>query len=217
MIMMRMVNPTFILKIPCTLLILVLSAASPRPAEAIAYCSLRDPISAIQNFFPNMTDYRSFLGAVDLNVRDHLQAELGYDMHFNEFGKHTLYLVYADETPVGLVQARTEKGDWGLDEIAWALDFDFRVRDFRYQRSRSRWRHEVETQAFKNELIGKNFEELKSMLSNDGMLLTSRPEFLAPEAEQLATTVIRSALKTIAVTQVVWRETLESQLALTLE
>ena len=125
--------------------------------------------------------------------------------------------MYADETPVGLVQARTEKGDWGLDEIAWALDFDFRVRDFRYQRSRSRWRHEVETQAFKNELIGKNFEELKSMLSNDGMLLTSRPEFLAPEAEQLATTVIRSALKTIAVTQVVWRETLESQLALTLE
>mgnify|MGYP003340206711 CR=1 FL=1 len=190
-----------------------LMTASNR-VEAVAYCSLRDPVSAIQEFFPNMTDYRSLLGSVEVNVRERLTSELSYDMHFNEFGKHTLYLVYSGQAPIGLVQARSEKGDWGLDEIAWALDVEMRIRDFRYQRSRSRGRDEIEQQRFKNELIGKDFQALKTMLTEDGKRLVNPPEHLSQEARVLAATVIRSALKTILVTETVWGNTADVQLFL---
>lgn len=199
--------------IGAAMIFITLMTSSGR-AEAVAYCSLRDPVSAIQEFFPNMTDYRSLLGSVEIDVRERLNDELSYDMHFNEFGKHTLYLVYSGRAPIGLVQARSEKGDWGLDEIAWALDVEMKIRDFRYQRSRSQGRDEIEQQRFKNELIGKDFQALKDMLTEDGTRLVNPPEHLSHEAEALAATVIRSALKTILVTETVWGNTPGVQLFL---
>jgi hypothetical protein len=183
-------------------------AGSAHPAFAVAYCALRDPVMAIQSFYPQYTSYRSLVGEVGPEVRDELERQVPYHVHFNEFGNHTLYVVFDDTGPAGLVHARTEKGDWGLDEIVWSLNSDLSVRDFRYQRSRSRWRSALEAEEFRALVRDKQFTELLSMLTTDGESLTKHYPFLPAEAEPLAATVIRSALKTILVTELVWQSDL---------
>jgi hypothetical protein len=182
----------------------------PLKAYPVAYCALRDPVFAIQTFYPGSSSFRSFLGTVGPDVRQVLTEKLPHQLHFNEFGKHTLYVAYEGEQPVGLVHARTEKGDWGLDELVWSFNMDMTVHDFRFQRSRSRWRNEVQSPAFKQSLQGKGFEELRQMLSPDGASLAQRHPALPQEAQGLAAMVVRSALKTIIVTESVWRRELES-------
>lgn len=196
-------------KIPClqTCLLLLLTFVSQQ-VLAVAYCALRDPVGAIQTFYPGYNSYRSHVGQVGQDLRQVLKERLPYPLHFNEFGKHTLYIVYKDKEPQGLVHARTEKGDWGLDEVVWSLGLDLTVENFRFQRSRSRMKDEVQNPAFKALLAGKGFDELLRLLTPDGTALAQHHAGLPAEAEALAAIVIRSALKTIIVTQFVWRERL---------
>ena len=109
---------------------------------------------------------------------------------------------------MGLVHARSEAGNWGLSEIVWSLSPDLAVEDFNFQRCRSRKRSAVEQEAFKRQLIGKDFQQLKAMLSQDGNALAEGKVTIAADAEELATNVIRSALKTIAVTEYTWEQEL---------
>ncbi len=176
----------------------------PNRAHAVAYCALRDPVDAIQNFYPAYTGYRSLVGSIDQEVRRALKSNIPHHIHFNEFGKHTLYVVISNNTAVGLVHARTEKGDWGLDEIIWSLDTELSIQDFRYQRSRSKYKEDVSTQEFKSLLRGRSLEELTDLLSADGTSLALSVRDLPKEAESLAVTVILSAMKTIMVTELVW-------------
>jgi hypothetical protein len=185
-------------------------------SNAVAFCALRDPVAAMQEFFPGFTSYRSYVGAVGPDVRAVLEEKLPYPMHFNEFGDHTLYVPHIDGKAMGLVHARTEKGDWGLDEIVWSLSLDLTVQDFRFQRSRSRWQSAVQTPEFKKLLQGKGFDELLRLLGNDGLTLVARIEGLPEGAEKLAATLVRSALKTIIVTDDVWSEQLSGVYAIKL-
>ncbi len=185
--------------------ILILFLCTPFNASAVAYCALRNPVSAMQSFFPDFSSYRSHIGVVGQDLREVLEAKLPYRLHFNEFGKHTLYVAYYGEQPAGLVHARTEKGDWGLDELIWSLNMDLTVRDFRFQRSRSRWQAEVQEPAFKEAIKGKSFEELLDLLNLDGSELLIDHKDLPEGAERLAAAVVRSALKTIVVTEYVWK------------
>ena len=195
------------------LLILALTFVVPHRAEAVAYCALRDPVFAMQSFFPDFSSYRSYLGIVGEELREVLEEKLPYELHFNEFGKHTLYVAFNGQQATGLVHARTEKGDWGLDELIWSLNMDLTVRDFRFQRSRSRWQEEVQSPAFKEILNGKDFNELLLLLSADGSELSMQYPDLPPGADRLAATVIRSALKTIIVTDHVWSNQLQLDMA----
>jgi hypothetical protein len=182
----------------------------PSKADAVAYCALRDPVYAIQTFYPGFSSYRSFLGTVEPDIRDKLDAELPYQTHFNEFGKHTLYVAFDGDQAMGLVHARSEKGDWGLDELVWSFNLDLTIRDFRFQRSRSRWQSEVLAPAFKETIQGKGFTDLQALLSPDGSRLAQPHPQISPGAEKLAAEVIRSALKTIVVTEHVWGKQLDN-------
>lgn len=175
---------------------------------AVAYCALRDPTDAIHHFYPELVKYEALDGTVDEKVRDHLTSKLA-NLHFNEFGTHTLYAVYDLSGTAGFVHARTEKGDYGLDELVWSLTPDLRIQDFRYQRTRSRHFKVIESAEFIAWLGGKNEDELSQLLTSEGDALVARPDFLPEDTEMLAVTAIRSAIKTILVTRFVWGDTID--------
>lgn len=172
-------------------------------AAAVAYCALRDPVSAIQHFYPTYTTYKALDGRVDTSVRAVLDEQLP-GVHFSEFGTHTLYVVFKDFEVIGYVHARTEKGDWGLDELVWALSPTLRVKDVRYQRSRSAGRALVESPEFVGWLGGRDLKQIVGLLNPEGTGLKERPEFISAEFESTAVTVVRSAVKTLVITDYVW-------------
>jgi hypothetical protein len=177
--------------------------ASGANAWSIAYCALRDPVAAIQSIYPDYSSYRTIVGTVGKPVRDALQRELPFPVYFDEFGRHSLYVVAAQGKPRGLIHARTEMGQWGLDEIVWALDLDLRIHDFRFQRTRDPARRIIEREEFRALLRGKSASELLALLS-DGELSEAAASNLPPKARPLAGSLIRSAAKVIIVTREVW-------------
>jgi len=190
------------------LLVLFAIGSIAQDCHGQAYCALRDPTKLIYKSYPNATSYRSLVRTVDQEVRQYVSQKLPFTIHFNELGRHTLYLPVEGEQPIGLVHARSEASDWGLSEIIWSFSPDLVVEDFEFQRCRSRKRTAVETDAFKRQLIGKDFQQLKALLSADGSSIVNAKVTVAAEAQELASTVIRSALKTIAVTQFTWKREL---------
>jgi hypothetical protein len=193
--------------------LLALLVFVPIELYAVAYCALRDPVHSMQYFFPEFSNYRSIMGVVGPELRDQLDEKLPYEIHFNEFGKHMLYVAFDGKGAMGIVHARTEKGDWGLDELIWSFNMDMTVRDFRFQRSRSRWKAAIEHPEFKALLAGKSFDELRQLLNAEGTLFNDVGSILPEGAEILAATVLRSALKTIVVTEYVWGNELEALVA----
>lgn len=173
-----------------------------------AYCALRDPTKMIYEFYPEASSYRSLVRTVDQDVRKHVSQKLPFTIHFNELGRHTLYLPVQGGQPLGLVHARSEAGDWGLSEIVWSLSPNLVVKDFEFQRCRARKRSEIEQDSFKRQIVGKDFQQLKAMLSSDGTSLSQGKITVSPDVQELAATVIRSALKTISVTQYTWEREL---------
>lgn len=174
------------------------------PVSGVAYCALRDPVSAIQQFYPDYTSYIAVDGRVDESVRAVLDQKLP-GVHFSEFGIHTLYKIMRDERLIGYVHARTEKGDWGLDELIWALSPELRVDNFRYQRSRSAGSEIVESSDFHEWLDGRDVEALITLLSSDdARTLSDRPDFIPAAYEATAVSAIRSAIKTLVITEHVW-------------
>ncbi len=178
---------------------LVVSSSS----AAVAYCALRDPVSAIQHFYPGYTSYKALDGRVDSSVRAVLNAQLP-GVHFSEFGTHTLYVVFKDFEVIGYVHARTEKGDWGLDELIWALSPELRVNEMRYQRSRSAGRVLVDSPEFLDWLSGRDLAQMVELLTPEGTSLRERPAFIPEEYEATAVIVVRSAVKTLVITDHVW-------------
>ena len=172
-------------------------------SAAVAYCALRDPVSAIQHFYPGYTSYKALDGRVDSSVRAVLDAQLP-GVHFSEFGTHTLYVVFKDFEVIGYVHVRTEKGDWGLDELIWALSPELRVNEMRYQRSRSAGRVLVESPEFLDWLSGRDLGQMVALLTPEGTSLRERPAFIPEEYEATAVTVVRSAVKTLVITDHVW-------------
>jgi len=173
-----------------------------------AFCALRDPATMIYEFYPDATSYKSIVRTVDNQVREYVGDQLPFSIHFNELGKHTLYVPIKDSKPLGIVHARSEAGNHGLTEIVWSLTPNLEVKDFAFQRCRSRARTAVESDDFKNQIIGMRFNDLRNLLSQGGQSLA--PGGLKPKYQSMATatTVVRSALKTISVSKSAWRKDL---------
>ena len=173
-----------------------------------AFCALRDPAKMIYEFYPEATSYKSLVRTVDDQVRQFVSSELPFSIHFNELGKHTLYVPIKDSKPLGVVHARSEAGSHGLTEVVWSLTPNLEIKDFAFQRCRSRTRSAVESENFKRQIIGMRFNDLRSLLSHDGQSLL--PGKLSPEYQSMpiAATVIRSSLKTISVSKSAWRRDL---------
>ncbi len=193
---------------PSCLRALALAAALlsiPLSGHAQAFCALRDPVGIINKFEKDATGHKSVVNIVGGSVRKEVSDRLPFTLHFNELGKHTVYVILNGESPIGVVHARSEKGDWGMVEVVWYLDLDLRVKDFTFQRCRDRSRKEIESDAFSDLVRGKNFDEIRLLLNEEGTALSEEVTgVLSEKASGLAFTTIRSALKTIAVTDLVW-------------
>ena len=191
------------------LLLFLILVLSPATAFGQAYCSLRNPISAMQASFPDFANYRSIVREVDATDRANILETLPFTIHENELGTHTLYMVFADNDELmGIVHVRTERSRWGLTEIAWSFNSDLEIVGMHFQRSRDRNRKYIESEAFQKEIRGKNFDELRALLTKDGKAINEAVLVIPSEGQELALNVIRSALKTISATQSVWNDSL---------
>lgn len=194
-----------------TLLSLILLIFFEHHANAEAYCSLRDPVAQIKQLYPQKTNQLSIVKEVDDSTRAKVQMELpNNDLHFNELGKHTLYVAMNGKEPLGYVHVRSEQSMWGLVEIVWAIDKDLKITNFAFQRCRSPKKFIINESNFKNMIIGKNYEQLKELLSNDGLTANKLLLDKAPNAHELANVVLKCALKTLLITTILWGEELKA-------
>lgn len=158
--------------------------------------------------FPEADGFRAIVREVSADERGIVDDDLPFTVHFNELGKHTLYVALRHERPVGIIHTRSEESPYGLVEIIWFLTLDLEVKSFRFQRCRSPRGEPLERSSFAESLIGCDFARLRTFLTPSGELSDTVTGF-PKRGKQLARTVIRSALKTIVVTKAVWTSQLE--------
>ena len=79
-----------------------------------AFCSLRDPVSAIQALYTEDYQFRTVVSDVTEGDREQLKQLLPFTIHQSEVSKHTLYVLYKDEQPQGFLQAvlNGQNGGW---------------------------------------------------------------------------------------------------------
>lgn len=176
---------------------------------AEAYCGLRDPIATISQLYPDYTHFRSVVRTVDMTTRQKVSKKLpGMPLHFGELGRHTLYVIKKNEQTLGLVHVRSEQSQWGLVEIAWSISMDMKVNDFAFQRCRSRDRSYFESTAFKTHYFNKDIKQLMTYFNFEQDKVTTEYAQLAEHSADLADVILRCALKTLLVTEIVWQEEL---------
>ncbi|AEE21942.1 hypothetical protein [Paraglaciecola chathamensis] len=179
------------------------------PSQA-AFCSLRDPISAIQALYSQEYQFRTVVTDVTEADREQMKQQLPFTIHQSEVAKHTLYVLYKDQKAEGFLQARSEWAKWGLVEIAWAINLDRTLKGFYFQRCRSPQCNDTVTRSISHVIQGKSFSQLKSLLSDDGETLSAYGQSVFPIAPRLALLTLRSALKTLAITDISWRKDLQN-------
>ncbi len=178
----------------------------PSAANA-AFCSLRDPVETIGALFPEATSHKSIIKVVGEAERAAVSARMPPNtLHFSELGQHTLYVAFQQGRPLGYVHVRSEESDWGLVEVAWALDTDLNIRDFKFQRCRSSQRKAIEAEGFRSQLRGLNFTTLRPLLNDSGMDINPNRIDVPVGAESLAAVVVRCGLKTMLATELAWAE-----------
>lgn len=196
------------LRLP-TLALLLLAVISSQSAQA-AFCALRDPVVTIQKLFPDSTSHRSVIKVVGEDQRRAVSALMPPNtLHFSELGQHTLYITFKDQTPLGYLHVRSEESEWGLVEVAWALTPDLKVIDFHLQRCRSRAKREITAPAFRNQLKGLSYLEMKQLLAADGSSLKPGALKVSATATPLAEVIVKCGLKTIVVTELAWADEVE--------
>jgi len=178
-------------------------------SQSSAFCALRDPVRQIYSLYPEARTYRSIVRSVGARARDAILKQLSFKLHFDEIGKHTLYVAVAARRPLGLVHVRTEAGRWGLMEVVWSLNLDLTVRGFRFQRYRGRVSRKVIEGDLQKMLVGKGASELREMLERREAASAE-----GGERRELERALLRSALKTIVVTRTIWLADLEKLRAL---
>ena len=195
-------------KIYVLLILLAVEVFSIASAHA-AFCSLRDPVSAIQILYKGDYEYRSLVATVTEEDRLTVKKELPFTIHQSEVSKHTLYILYKNGEHAGFLQARSELAKWGLVEIAWGINLDRSLKGFYFQRCRSPECNESVVNNINKVLHNKGLEQLKLYISVDGEALSEAGESAFPTSPTLALLVLRSALKTLAITDISWAKDIE--------
>ena len=178
-----------------------------------AFCALRQPHRAQQVLFPTATSQKAFPTQITQRHRHEVLDELKFSIHQNELGLHTLYAVFrgsgSTAQHLGFIHVRSEKGEWGLIEIAWGLYPDLSIKNFFFQRCREFAREELESPIFQSFIHRKKMTDILKYINEQGQLKKPLPH-LSIEAQGLGLRIIKSALKTIAVTKVAWGHILGS-------
>ena len=191
------------------LLSLLLLCFAPREAASQsfeAFCALRDPVREIRLLAPDYEPGRSWVRTITTESRAKILKEGPFSMHFDELGQHTLYVVFAEKNKevIGYVHARSESFKWGLVRIAWMMNTDLEITNYRFQRCRSPWKSELASSAVSERIIGKTIRELTGMLSQDGSRLRPGDASVSEGARELMAVLVKSAIKTKVVTEIVW-------------
>jgi len=160
-------------------------------SHAVAYCSLRDPVRTIYELFPEADNYRSNVQTVDRQARRAVQEQLSFVMHFNELGRHTLYVAQQGDKVLGFVHARSEMTTSGLSELVWAVSTDMKIMGVRVQRSRDLQLMRRDPVELGAGLVGKSLAQLNDALQQ-----------AAPGS--LDALVTAGAMKVLTITQSVW-------------
>jgi len=186
----------------------LLSLTLPANSRAEAFCALRDPVTSIYQLYPEATSFRSIVRTVNETTRNHVINHLpNMSLHFSEMGRHTLYVALQNGKELGYVHVRSEKSQWGLVEVAWALNLDLSIHDFNFQRARNPSRRFIETLEFKSQLTGRNFSAMKTLMMQP-FAEHAQPLFTDKDALKLASVVIQSGLKTLLITEQAWKSDL---------
>ena len=173
--------------------------------NATAFCALRDPIGSIHNLYPEPVTLTSIVKEIGPNEKELLSESLPFTIHRKEFGDHTVYLAKNKETLHGIIHVRSEQSQWGLVEIAWLVDTDMKtMQDYHFQRCRDPMIDTVTAKKFISKIQGKTVPELLKMLTTDGRSIASDDLSVDEEAKPLAAALIRSAIKTLIVTENVY-------------
>ena len=174
---------------------------------AEAYCGLRDPIAMISKLYPSYENYRSIVRTIDAKTRLSVSEKLpGMPLHFGELGRHTLYVINSEKRTLGFVHVRSEQTRWGLIEVAWAILPDMTIKDYEFQRCRHSDRSQLESQDAKQFFIGKDLNKLFGFY--DFNQNNVKPSFnkAINHGGDLGTSVLKCAMKTLLVTQLVWQQ-----------
>lgn len=176
-----------------------------------AFCGLRDPVAMISKLYPDYESYRSIVKTVDEKTKQQVATYLpGMLLHFGEIGRHTLYVIQEKGSPVGLVHMRSEQSQWGLVEVAWGINFDFSIHNFAFQRCRSPDKTKVETQS-----VQQFFQKKERLMLREFYDFTNNQPTADYFSEigvenELAHVVLKCALKTLLVTELVWKESINN-------
>lgn len=175
-----------------------------------AFCALRDPSTEIYALFPTGNSYKSIVRDLsEREVRDKIADELGIPLHFSELGKHTLYVVYEDKNPIGLVHARPELGKWGIVEVAWAMDLELNIIDFSFVRCRDKSKKVFQDDVNARALFqGADIEKLRHYMTPGSYAFDKEMLHLEANHHQFADLLLINAVKTLLVTQIAWQEDL---------
>lgn len=171
------------------------------------YCALRHPQSKINHLYPKCQNFETIISTIDDNVRLEVEQYLDFPLYFYEIGQHNLYAVKKNSNLLGIVHARSEKSKWGLVEIVWGLDLNLNIDNFTFQRCRTSAKSKLLDDSFKKIIRNKSFIELKSILKD----LSKNPTYQNFNEDQkiLAEILLKSAIKTIALTEASWSNSIK--------
>ncbi|WDE97369.1 hypothetical protein PQO03_05310 [Lentisphaera profundi] len=168
------------------------------------YCALRHPQSKINILYPECQNFETIISTIDDQTRLDVEQHLGFPLYFYEIGRHNLYAVKKETDLLGIVHARSEKSKWGLVEIIWSLDLNLNIDDFTFQRCRTSAKNRLLDDSFKKIIRGKNFTEIKAILKN--LVNNELYQNLNNDQKILTEILLKSAIKTIALTESSWAD-----------
>ena len=172
-----------------------------------AFCALRDPDRELRLLIPDYIDRTSWVRTISKSHRVEIEDGVPFDIHFDELGQHTVYKV-TSEKGTRFVHVRSEAFNWGLVRIAWLMNSDLEILDFSFQRCRVRKavKGELLSKEVKALFANKSMKDLQALLTEDGESLGGGSERVSAEARELFLVLTQSAIKTMVVTDVGWRE-----------
>ena len=184
-------------------LLIIASVLLSTNAYGVAFCALRDPVAQIKTLYPNYVAYESEVRNIKASQANERLSKTGLPvfLHAKEIGKHTLFYIRDAQDLVGLVHVRSEPGDWGLVEIAWALNPEGEIVDYTFQRCRGGFCAEAEEPEFREYFKGLSTAGLSQFFNKTG-------EIVPPKAvlnQNLYETMVLSAVKTLVLTDAFWQ------------
>ncbi len=154
---------------------------------------------------PAATNQTAYVLPVDAESWNAIRDAVSFPVELRELTHQTLYSIYSDQRPLGLVQVRSEESRWGVIELVWVFDLDLTVRDLVVRRCRDRNRATIEGESFIEQLRGLDRRGLESLLDDDPERIDVQKVLVHPDVARLAAIVVRSGAKGLAFAEVLWR------------